>query len=76
MAVCFLYLDDSTESNGAISLYPVPTNSQNPKDRVNVMEADPRERVIEAPKGSLLVIDSSVWHRGRTNISGQRSNTD
>ena len=73
MAVCFLYLDDSTESNGAISLIPGSHKYlQNPKDRVNVMEADPRERVIEAPKGSLLVIDSSVWHRGRTNISGQR----
>lgn len=73
MAVCFLYLDDSKVSNGAISIIPGSHKSlQNPKDVTDILKTHPREKIIEAQKGSLLILDPSIWHRGRENQSGKR----
>jgi hypothetical protein len=76
MAVCFLYLDNSTVSNGAISIVPGSHKSlKNPKEVTETLKPHPREKIIEAQKGSLLILDPSIWHRGRENQSGSRRRT-
>ena len=73
MLVCFLYLDDSNKKNGAIAVVPKSHLSLiNPKNNITALNKSEPEKIIEAKKGSLLFLDPSLWHKGRTNFSGKR----
>ena len=73
MLVCFLYIDDSNKKNGAIAVVPKSHLSLiNPKNNTKGSIKRKPEKIIEAKKGSLLFLDPCLWHRGRTNSSGNR----
>ena len=72
MATTFLYLEDSHKNNGATILVPASHKKLGyPCEYVNPFIKNSNEYVIEASKGSLLIINSLVWHKGGNNVSGE-----
>lgn len=74
---CLWVLDDFTAENGATRV--VPGSHRWGKMPENIM-ADPmlphpQERIIEAPAGALLILNSHVWHGGTRNRSNQQRRT-
>ena len=60
-------IDDFTEQNGATRVVPGSHKFMNfPEDGV----VDERELVITAPKGSAIIFNANLWHRGGGNFDG------
>lgn len=69
----FLYLDDSTKSNGATKLIPGSHKKISYPEKYIDPRSNPKEEiVIEAIAGSILILNSNTWHRGGENLSGAR----
>jgi hypothetical protein len=67
-------LDDFCADNGATRLIPGShLIAGNPRDHMSDPSAvHPRQIVVNAPAGSVVVFNSHVWHGGTTNTSGAR----
>jgi hypothetical protein len=65
-------IDDFTEANGSTYVWPGShTSGVNPKTQ-GLTEYPPGRVAIEAPKGSVFLFLSQLWHDVGTNISGDR----
>jgi ectoine hydroxylase-related dioxygenase (phytanoyl-CoA dioxygenase family) len=62
-------LDDFTSNNGATRVVPGSHNSGNaPKDEMaNPADPHPREQVLIAPVGTVVIFNSHTWHGGTLN---------
>lgn len=68
-----LLLDDFTKENGATRVIPGSHNSLKTPDQDGYTYQDhPRQKYIEAPRGSLLIYDINLWHRGSVNKNGKK----
>ena len=71
--LCSLLLDDFTKENGATRIVPGTHNKLYPPDEEGYYEGDhPEEVYIEAPRGTMLIYDINLWHRGSTNFNGKK----
>ena len=74
--LCSLLLDDFTKENGATRIVPGTHNKLYPPDEEGYYEGDhPEEVYIEAPRGTMLIYDINLWHRGSTNFNGKKEDT-
>ena len=72
MATSFLYLEDSNKDNGATILVPKSHKTLGyPCEHTNPFKKNKDEISIEATKGSILIINSLIWHKGGNNTSGK-----
>ena len=72
-AVSFLYLEDSHKKNGATIVIPKShKNLGYPCEKINPFEKQPDEITIDAPRGSILIMNALTWHKGGNNISGEK----
>lgn len=71
---CLWLLDDFTKDNGGTRVVPGSHRwAKMPEDEVaDPMLPHPQEQIIEAPAGSLLILNSHVWHGGTRNLTGRR----
>ncbi len=68
-----LFLDDFTKENGATRVVPGSHNSFKTPDEEGYFYQDhPEQKYVEAPRGSLLIYDINLWHRGSKNINGKK----
>ena len=68
-----LLLDDFTKENGATRVIPGSHNYLKTPDQDGYTYQDhPRQKYIEAPRGSLLIYDINLWHRGSVNKNGKK----
>jgi hypothetical protein len=71
--VSFFYIDDSTKRNGATIIIPGSHKKFGyPCEHVNPHKKHPDELVVEAPAGSLLILNANTWHKGGNNYSGEK----
>ena len=43
--------------------------------RKDIKGDHPEEVYIEAPRGTMLIYDINLWHRGSTNFNGKKEDT-
>lgn len=68
-----LLLDDFTKENGATRVIPGSHKFLKPPSEEGYNFQDhPEQKYIEAPKGSLLIYDINLWHRGSTCKNGKK----
>ena len=68
-----LLLDDYTRENGTTRLVPGSHKYYKPPDEDGYFFQDhPNQIYIEAPRGSLLIYDINIWHRGSKNLNGKK----
>jgi ectoine hydroxylase-related dioxygenase (phytanoyl-CoA dioxygenase family) len=65
-------LDDMTADNGGTRLVPGSHRLDSSERVVGADGTHPREIVLEAPAGTVVVFNSHVWHGGGVNRSGAR----
>ena len=71
--VSFFYLDAATKRNGATIVIPGSHKKLGyPCEHINPNKKHPDELVIEAPQGSLLILNANTWHKGGNNFSGEK----
>ena len=71
--VAFLYLNDSNSENGATIVVPGTHKLLSYPDKyINPKKKYIKETVIDAKAGSLLIMNSLVWHKGGNNLSGKK----
>jgi len=71
--IAMLYLDDSNSDNGAIKVVPGSHKRLGyPDQYCNPYDEHPDSISIEAEAGSIIIVNSNLWHRGGPNISGKR----
>jgi hypothetical protein len=68
-----LLLDDFTKENGATRVVPGShIFLKTPYEEGYTYQDHPSQKYIEASKGSLLIYDINLWHRGSTNMNGKK----
>ena len=68
-----LLLDDFTKENGATRVIPGSHKFlKEPADEGYFYQDHPDQKYIEAPKGSLLIYDINLWHRGSKCLNGKK----
>ena len=68
-----LLLDDYTKENGTTRLVPGSHKYLKPPDEDGYFFQDhPNQIYVEAPRGSLLIYDINIWHRGSKNLNGKK----
>ena len=68
-----LLLDDFTKENGATRVIPGSHKFlKTPSESGYYLQDHPDEKYIEAPRGSLLIYDINLWHRGSKCINGKK----
>jgi hypothetical protein len=73
MILIFVYLDNSNSKNGATQLVPKSHLKTNyPEKYGNVYKKFKNEKVVRVKKGDILILNSNIWHRGGSNISGKK----
>lgn len=66
-------LDDSTVANGAMRFVPGSHKRLGwPDEQIDVRVPHPDERRVEAPAGTLIVMNLNTWHAGADNVTGTR----
>lgn len=71
--IAMLYLDDSNSLNGAIRLVPKSHRLTGfPDQYCNPFLTHQDEVILPAKKGSILLLNSNLWHRGGANFDGSR----
>lgn len=67
-------LDDFTEDNGATRFVPgTHLDGQHPADELaDLLQPHPKETLLLAPAGTVVVFNGHVWHGGTTNRSADR----
>ena len=71
--VGFFYLDDSTKKNGATIIIPGSHKKFGyPCEHINPNKKNRNEIILEAPAGSLLILNANTWHKGGSNLSGEK----
>jgi len=70
--IAFLYLEDANKSNGATTVVPGTHKKLGyPCQHINQNLKHRDEFLIEAKKGSILILNALTWHKGGSNQSGQ-----
>lgn len=70
--IAFLYLEDANKSNGATTVIPGTHKKLGyPCMHINQHLKHPNEFLIEAKKGSILILNALTWHKGGSNKSGK-----
>ena len=70
--IAFLYLEDANKSNGATTVIPGTHKKLGyPCQHINQHLKHPNEFLIEAKKGSILILNALTWHKGGCNTSGK-----
>ena len=68
-----LLLDDYYKENGSTSVIPGSHKFlKAPDEDGYIYQEHPDAVYVEAPRGSLLIWDINLWHRGNKNINGKR----
>ena len=68
-----LLLDDFSKENGATRILPGSHKFlKAPSEEGYHFQDHPNQKYIEAPKGSLLIYDINLWHRGSTCLNGKK----
>ena len=68
-----LLLDDYSKDNGSTRLIPGTHNTlKTPANSGYYYQDHPEQVYLEAPKGSMLIYNSQLWHRGSKCINGKR----
>ena len=71
--VAMYYLDDATDSNGAIKLIPKSHKQFGYPDKYcNPYMDHPDEITLPMKTGSIIIINANLWHRGGANLDGSR----
>ena len=71
--VAFLYLNDSNKNNGATKIVPKSHLKLSYPDKyINPKMPYEKEIIIEAKAGSILILNSLIWHRGGANLTGDK----
>jgi hypothetical protein len=71
--VSMLYLDNSCKENGAIRIVPGTHKKLGfPDNYVNPYEEHPESVAVEADAGSIIILNTNLWHRGGENLTGAR----
>ena len=71
--VTFLYLNDSNKNNGATKIVPKSHLKLSYPDKyINPKMPYEKEIIIEAKAGSILILNSLIWHRGGANLTGDK----
>ena len=71
--VAMYYLDDTDETNGATKLIPKTHKLLNYPDKYcNPYLDHPDEICIPMKAGSIIILNSNIWHRGGANYIGSR----
>ena len=71
--VTFLYLNDSNKNNGATKIVPKSHLKLSYPDKyINPKLPYEKEITIEAKAGSILILNSLIWHRGGANLTGDK----
>jgi hypothetical protein len=72
-AIAMLYLDDSYSLNGAIKVVPKSHRFTGfPDQYCNPFLNHKNEVCLPVQKGSILLLNSNLWHRGGANLDGSR----
>jgi len=68
-----LLLDDFTKENGTTRVVPGSHKLlKSPAEDGYTFQDHPNQKYIEAPRGSLLIYDINLWHRGSQNLNGKK----
>jgi len=71
--ISFLFLNDSTIQNGATKVIPGTHKYFSYPDKyMNPFQPHENEISITAKAGSLLIMNSLLWHKGGNNITGEK----
>ncbi|MDC3087773.1 phytanoyl-CoA dioxygenase family protein [Candidatus Pelagibacter sp.] len=71
--IAMLYLDDSKLKNGALKIVPGTHKKLGyPDQYCNPFIDHSESKSIVVKKGSIIVLNSNIWHRGGANLSGER----
>ena len=71
--VAFLYLNDSNKLNGATKIVPKSHQKLSYPDKyIDPKLPYDKEITIAAKAGSILLLNSLVWHRGGNNLTGEK----
>jgi len=69
----FLLLDDYYKENGGTSVIPGSHKFLRPPDEDGyTYQEHPDQVFVEAPRGSLIIMDVNLWHRGNRNHNRKR----
>ena len=69
--ICFIYLDDSKTSNGAMRIIPGSHKKFGwPNEHVDIYKLNKDELNVEVEAGSIVVGNLNLWHGGGNNSSG------
>lgn len=73
VAISLWMLDDVTESNGATRVVPGSHRRRAPQFELSDRMADhPEQLLVTGSAGTVVVMNSHLWHGGTTNVSGAR----
>ena len=71
--IAMLYLDKSKLENGAIKIVPASHKKLGyPDQYCNPYLEHDKSKVLELKPGSIIVMNCNLWHRGGSNINGDR----
>jgi ectoine hydroxylase-related dioxygenase (phytanoyl-CoA dioxygenase family) len=73
VAISLWMLDDFSETNGATRVVPGSHRSRAPQFAMADRRADhPKQVLLTGKAGTVVVMNSHLWHGGTTNVSGAR----